>query len=242
MNLPHVFNVRISRVRRSGFEIPPDPATRFRSGDVLTVVGNTRSVAMVAKLLGDDIEKTYGADVFSLIAGILIGFLLGQIPIPIPGVGPLRLGITGGVLLSGLTLGGLYNTGRIIWALPNPANILLRQLGLMMFLATVGTSAGATLVPTLEAHGLGLVISGAIVTLVPLVGGALLCRRVLKLELLRTLGVITGGMTSTPGLAAASSFSSTHFASAAYATVYPVALVAMIVLSKVLVAVLGALG
>jgi putative transport protein len=154
-------------------------------------------------------------------------------------VGEIRLEITGGVLLSGLTLGGLYNTGRVIWALPSPANALLRQLGLMMFLATVGTSAGATLLPTLEAHGMGLVISGAVVTLVPIVGGVVICRKLLKLELLRTLGVITGGMTSTPGLAAAGAFSSTHFASAAYATVYPMALVAMIVLSKLLVAVLG---
>ena len=242
MNLPHVFNVRVSRVRRNGIEIPPDPATRFRSGDVLTVVGNQRSVAMVAKLLGDDVEKTYKADVFALIAGILLGFLVGQVPIPVPAVGEVRLGITGGVLLSGLTLGGLYNTGRVIWALPSPANALLRQLGLMMFLATVGTGAGATLVSTLKAHGIGLLMSGAVVTLVPVVGGVLICRRLLKLELLRTLGVIAGGMTSTPGLAAASAFSSTHFASAAYATVYPVALVAMIVLSKLLVTVLGLVG
>jgi putative transport protein len=242
MNLPHVFNVRISRVRRSGFEITPHRAMRFRRGDVLTVVGNRRSVAMVAKLFGDDVEKTYSADVFSLVAGSLLGFLLGQIPIPIPGLGEIRLGITGGVLLSGLTLGGLYNTGRVIWALPAPANGLLRQLGLMLFLATVGTSAGATLVPTLASQGTGLLVSGALVTLVPLLGGVVLCRKVLGLELLRTMGVITGAMTSTPGLAAASALSSTQFASGVYATVYPIALVAMIVFSKLLVAVLGWVG
>jgi len=88
----------------------------------------------------------------------------------------------------------------------------------------------------------GLVVSGALVTLVPLVGGVVLCRRVLGLELLRTLGVITGAMTSTPGLAAASALSSTHFATGAYATVYPMALVAMIVFTKLLVAVLGWVG
>jgi len=242
VNLPRVFNVRVSRVRRSGFDMPPDPSTRFRSGDVLTVVGNRRSVATVARLFGDDVAKTYGADVFSLVAGILLGFLLGQVPLPVPGVGAIRLETTGGVLLSGLVLGGLYNTGRVIWALPAPANNLLRQLGLMLFLATVGTNAGRTLLPTLQSSGPGLLVSGALVTLVPFIGGVIICRRGLRLPLLRTLGVITGGMTSTPGLAAASAYSATQFASAAYATVYPVALVSMILLSKLLVALLTWVG
>ena len=239
LNLTEVFGVRISRVHRNGFDLTPSPEMRIRQGDVATVVGNQSSVANVAKLFGDDLESTYAADVFALVAGILVGFVVGQIPIPLPVIGEIRLGVTGGVLIAGIVLGGLYNTGRVIWMLPGPANQLLRQLGLMLFLAAVGTGAGATIVPTLRSHGASLLISGIIVTLVPLVGGVLLCRRGLGLHLFHTLGVIAGGMTSTPGLAAATTLSTSHAASAAYATVYPTALVTIILCSKLLVGLLG---
>jgi putative transport protein len=239
LNLIEVFNVRISRIHRNGFDLTPSPEMRIRQGDVATVVGHQSSVANVGKLFGDDLESTYAADVFALVAGILVGFVVGRIPIPVPVVGEIRLGVTGGVLIAGIVLGGLYNTGRVIWALPGPANQLLRQLGLMFFLAAVGTGAGATIVPTLRSHGAALLFSGIVVTVVPLVGGVLLCRRALGLHLFHTLGVISGGMTSTPGLAAAATLSTGHAASAAYATVYPTALVTMIICSKLLVGLLG---
>jgi putative transport protein len=234
-----VFNVQIARIMRSGMDLPATAETRLHVGDTLRVVGDARSVSNIAKLLGNDVEETFTASILAILLGLFVGFLVGQIPFPLPWVGTFKLGTTGGVLLAGLVLSGLYKTGPVIWAVPSTTNQFLRDLGLMLFLATVGTAAGATIVATLRDQGLGLFLSGVAVSIVPLVFSVVLCRYVLKIPFLRMLGVIAGGMTSTPGLAAASSLSRTGYASSAYATVYPVALIAMIVCAKLLVLVLG---
>ncbi|MCU0693911.1 MAG: hypothetical protein MUF54_21185 [Polyangiaceae bacterium] len=229
-----VFNVQIARVIRNGMDLPATAETRIHVGDTLRVVGDARSVANVAKLLGNDVEETYMASILAILLGMFVGFLVGQIPIQLPWVGTLRLGATGGVLLAGLVLSGLYRTGPIIWAVPSTTIQFLRDLGLMLFLATVGTSAGASIVRTLQTHGLRLFLSGVLVSIVPLLVSVAVCRA-LNLPFLRMLGVIAGGMTSTPGLAAATTVSGTGHAASAYATVYPVALIGMIVLTKLLV-------
>lgn len=239
LNPRTVFNVQIARVCRSGMELPATAETRLHVGDTLRVVGDARSVSNMAKLLGNDVEATFTASVLAILLGLFVGFLVGQIPFPLPWVGTFKLGTTGGVLLAGLVLSGLYKTGPVIWAVPSTTNHFLRDLGLMLFLATVGTAAGATIVDTLRTQGLGLFLAGIAVSIVPLVLSVVVCRYVLKLPFLRMLGVVAGGMTSTPGLAAASSVSSTAFASSAYATVYPVALIGMIVVAKLLVLVVG---
>ncbi|PKN36313.1 MAG: transporter, partial [Deltaproteobacteria bacterium HGW-Deltaproteobacteria-20] len=212
--------------------------TRLHVGDTLHVVGDSRSVANMAKLFGNNVEATYTASIVAILLGLFVGFLVGQIPVPLPWVGTLKLGTTGGVLLAGLVLAALYKTGPVIWAVPSSTNRFLRDLGLMLFLATAGTSAGGTILQTIRDQGLGLLLSGVAVSMVPLSVSVVLSRYVLKIPFLRMLGVIAGGMTSTPGLAAASSVSTTGYAASAYATVYPVALIGMIVFAKVLVLIL----
>ena len=239
LNLGTAFNVQIARVTRSGIELPPTGQRRLHVGDTLHVVGDARAVENVAHLFGNNVEATFAASVLAILLGLFVGFLVGQIPLPLPWIGTFKLGTTGGVLMAGLVLSGLYKTGPVIWAVPTTTNRFLRDLGLMLFLATVGTAAGSTIVATLRGQGLGLILSGVAVSMVPLVLSVVLCRTVLKIPFLRMLGVVAGGMTSTPGLAAASSLSSTGYASSAYATVYPVALIAMIVFVKLLVLVVG---
>ena len=136
--------------------------------------------------------------------------------------------LDGGVLMMAMFLRTIGKTGSIVGSMSGPANELLRQLGLLLFLAEVGTSAGKTLVATFQESGFLLFGVGALVTLVPMLLAAIVGRWVFKVSLLDLLGTITGGMTSTPGLAAADSMTDSNIPGVAYATVYPIAMVFLI--------------
>ena len=163
--------------------------------------------------------------------GIVLGVLFGKLNISFPGGLSFSPGLTGGVLIVALVLSAIGKTGPILWSMSGPANQLLRQLGLLLFLAEVGTSAGKTLVATFQESGLLMFGVGAAITIVPmLVAG----RLVFKINVLDLLGTITGGMTSTPGLAAADSMVDSNIPSVAYATVYPIAMVFLILFIQII--------
>ena len=143
-------------------------------------------------------------------------------------------GLTGGVLIVALVLSALGKTGPIVWTMSGSANQLLRQLGLLLFLAEVGTSAGANLVATFQESGWALFFVGVAITLVPMVVAVIFGYFVFKISIFDLLGVITGGMTSTPGLVAADAMTDSPTPSVAYATVYPVAMVFLIIFIQVI--------
>lgn len=238
LNCREVFNVQLSRITRNGIDLPATPHLRLHMGDVVHAVGDTRSLANVTKIFGNNTRELYSISLLPIFIGLLFGFLIGKIPLFIPFGGSFYLGTTGGVLLAGIILSNLYKTGPVIWEIPSTANSFIRELGLILFMATVGTKTGATILATLTQQGFDLFLAGMAVTLVPLFAAVFICRYLLQLPFLRMLGVITGAMTSTPGLAATSDMSTTHYASSAYATVYPVALIGMILFTKLLVAIL----
>lgn len=235
LNCYEVFNVRLTRVTRNGIDLPATASLRLHIGDIVHAIGDTRALENLTKIFGNDVKDVFSINLMPIFVGIFIGFLIGKIPLYIPYGGTFYLGTTGGVLAAGIILSNLYKTGPFIWEIPTTANKFLRDLGLILFLATVGTKTGATILSTIRLQGLDLFIAGCIVTTVPLIVSLLVCTHLLKIPFLRILGVITGAMTSTPGLAAATDLSSTHFASSAYATVYPLALISMILLTKLLV-------
>ena len=166
--------------------------------------------------------------------GIVMGVLVGSISIPVFGLFDFSLGLTGGVLAVALVLSNIGKTGPILWSMSGSANQLLRKLGLLLFMATVGTSAGSELGNVFNDNGLQLVGVGLIITILPMIVGGLIGMYFFRLNFITLLGVITGSMTSTPGLAAVDSKTSSDAASVGYATVYPVALVLMIVFSQLL--------
>ncbi len=233
-NFREIFNVQIARITRSGIDLVPDVNTRLHLGDVLHTVGDERALRNISRMLGNDLKSTYDISLLPILVGLLFGFLLGRLTIPLPLVGPLTLGTTGGTLLAGLVLGALYQTGPLIWDVPHAGNRLIRDLGLALFMAAVGTSAGTSFIPTLQERGLSLLFSGVLVTLLPIAVGAAVGLWLLRVRFLRLLGVLVGGMTSASGLASAGSLSSSNYAPAAYATVYPVALIGKILAVKVL--------
>jgi putative transport protein len=233
-NFRETFNVQVARITRSGIDLVPDSHTRLHLGDVLHAVGDERALRNISRMLGNDLKATYDISLLPILVGLLFGLLLGRLTLPLPLVGPLTLGTTGGTLLAGLLLGARYQTGPLIWDVPAAGNRLIRDLGLALFMAAVGTSAGVSFVATLQEHGLALLFSGVLVTLLPVAIGAALGLWLLRVRFLRLLGVLVGGMTSASGLAAAGTLSSTTYAPAAYATVYPVALIGKILAVKIL--------
>ena len=189
---------------------------------------------MVIKLFGNNVKLLSEADFLPISAGIVIGVLLGIMKFPLPGESSFKLGLSGGVLISGLVLSRIGKTGPIIWNISGPANQLLRQIGLLFFLAAVGTQAGETLLETIKANGFVLVGVGITLTLLPMIIASFIGVYILKVNFLSVLGTLTGGMTSTPGLSAVDSLTDSNAPSIAYATVYPFAMVILIICAQIL--------
>lgn len=234
LNLQRNFGCTVTRVRRSGIDLSPSPDLELRFGDKLMIVGEKEGIQAVARLIGNDVKKLSDTDFFPIAMGIVLGVLFGKLNISFGGGVSFSPGLTGGILMMALFLSAIGKTGPIIWSMSGPANQLLRQLGLLLFLAEVGTSAGKTLVSTFQESGFLLFGVGATITLVPMLLAALVGRLVFKISMLDLLGTITGGMTSTPGLAAADSMTDSNIPGVAYATVYPIAMVFLILFIQVI--------
>lgn len=228
LNLQETFGCTVTRVRRSGIDLTPDPGLVLKFGDKLRVVGHQDSLKEVAALLGNDEKRLSDTDFFPIAMGIVLGVLVGKISISFSDSFTFSPGLTGGILITALVLSFIGKTGPVIWSMSGSANQLLRQLGLLLFLAEVGTSAGANLMTTFQESGWTLFGVGVAITLVPMLLSAFVGYFILKINIFDLLGTITGGMTSTPGLAAADSMTDNGAPSVAYATVYPIAMVFLI--------------
>ena len=228
LNLQKNFGCTVTRIRRSGIDLSPSPELALKFGDKLMVVGEQDGVQAVGRLLGNDEKRLSDTDFFPIAMGIVLGVLFGKLNISFGDGMSFSPGLTGGVLMMALFLSAVGKTGPILWSMSGHANQLLRQLGLLLFLAEVGTSAGKNLVSTFQESGFLLFGVGALITIVPMLVAAIVGRMVFKISMLDLLGTITGGMTSTPGLAAADSMTDSNIPGVAYATVYPIAMVFLI--------------
>ena len=234
LNLLNIYNATITRIRRSGIDITPSPGTRIQLGDKLMIACDTGNMGQVSKLLGNDDSKLSDSDLLPMTLGIVMGVILGNLSLSFSDAFKFNLGLTGGVLATGLILSKIGKTGKIVWSMSGAANQLLRQIGLLFFLTSVGTKAGAQLVPTFNEYGLNLFILGAVITILPMIFASVFGKYVLKLNILKMLGALTGGMTSTPGLAATTSMTESDAPQIAYATIYPLAIVLLIIFVQAL--------
>lgn len=229
----HAFGATITRIRRSGIEMTPSESFKLQLGDKLVVACPKDGQGNVIRILGDDDRHLSDTDFLPIATGIILGILVGKLSIGFESY-DFSLGLTGGILLTALFLGKLGRTGPFMWTMTGAANHLLRQLGLLFFLASVGTSAGASLEDTYSTYGMGLFAHGVAITLLPLLLATLIAKIFFKMNLLTLLGTLAGSMTSTPGLAMTDALSDTDASAVAYATVYPIAMVLLIVLVKIL--------
>jgi len=234
LNVLANYNARITRIRRAGIDMVASSKSEIRFGDKLVVACGTGNIKNVRHLFGNDSKKLSDTDFFPIATGIVLGVLVGKLKISFSDDFTFSLGLTGGVLMVALILSRIGKTGPILWTMSGSSNQLLRQLGLLMFLSVVGTSAGAHLVETFKESGLALFGIGIGITLLPMIITTLIGHFVLKMNILNLLGALTGSMTSTPGLAAVDGMADSSAQSIAYATVYPIAMVFLIICVQIL--------
>lgn len=234
LNLQGTFGCTVTRIRRSGIDLAPNPNLTLKFGDKLMVVGEKENVKELGQFLGNDEKRLSDTDFFPIAMGIVLGVLFGKLNISFSENIQFSPGLTGGILIVALVLSAIGKTGPIIWSMSASANQLLRQLGLLLFLAEVGTSAGVNLVATFEESGMTLFLVGLAITMVPMFVAVGVGYFIFKINILDMLGTITGGMTSTPGLAAADSMTDSDAPSIAYATVYPIAMVFLIIFIQII--------
>lgn len=235
LHLPERFGAIVTRVRRGDVDFLARDATVLELGDRVRVVAPREGLAAVTAFFGDSQRRLSEIDVTSFSAGLALGLLLGLVPIPLPGGAEFRLGFAGGPLLVGLALGALGRTGPVVWRLPHGANLTLRQLGLILFLAGVGTRSGYAFASTVGGGlGLALFAAGAVMTAALALLALWLAVRVLKMPFATAAGLLAGLQTQPAVLNFAVEQTGSDEPNIAYATVYPLATIAKIVLAQAL--------
>lgn len=238
MRLLERYTVVITRIRRQGVEFTPTGNSTLEMGDHIRVVGDKTAVEEFVRLVHGRPHKAQETNMLPFLGGLLIGILVGAIPLTLPSGMQIRLGSAGGAFLVSLLVGHFGGLGPLRLYVPAAARILARELGLILFLAGAGISAGANFVETLQQQGLSLFVSGALVTLSAVLAGLGLMHLFYRMNLLATMGALSAGMTNPPGLGAANSQTETDLPTIYYASVYPVALIFKIVLAQMLAAIL----
>ena len=235
LNLPQQFGAVVTRLRRGDIELLPHGDTVLELGDRVRVLARRDNIDAVSKFFGDSYRGVSEVDILSFSLGLTLGLVLGMIPVPLPGGGVVKLGYAGGPLIVGLTLGWLERTGPMIWSLPYSANLVLRQIGLVCFLASIGTRSGHTFATTL-AGGSGAVIFvvGSLITCTSAFLALWIGYRLLKIPMGLLIGLLAGLQTQAAVLGFALDQTHDDLPNVGYATVFPVALVTKIILAQVL--------
>lgn len=236
LGLKKNFKATVTRVRRAGIDLPAEPGLKLRFGDRLMISSNIDNREHLTQLLGNSLKEVETTSFLPVAIGIVIGLILGNLSIPLPFGSNISLGLTGGVLIAALVLSRIGKTGPIIWNLPVTGNQILRQFGLLLFLTPVGLTAGTLIVPIIQDYGPSLFAMAALITLIPMATVVLVGHHFLKINFLTLLGALAGGMTSTPGLSAVDSMTDVAAPQVAYATVYPFALVSIVIATQILAA------
>ena len=238
LHVGSAFSVVLTRVRRESLEFVPRGDFVLEIGDQIRAVGYEPDVRRFAEAVGIHERRVYETGIPAFAVGLVVGLLIGLTPIPLPGVGTIKLGLAGGPLFAGLLFGHFGRIGRLRVYVPMAARYLMRELGLVLFLVSAGVEAGARLVPTLQSQGAALLLLSAVTVTVATLIGFVLSFVVFRQSVAGSLGMTCGSMTSTPGLGAVSSQFDSDVPALSYAAVYPIALVAMTVVAQVMMALL----
>ncbi|HDR1935014.1 TPA: putative transporter, partial [Pasteurella multocida] len=231
------YGVVISRLNRAGVELVPTANTALQFGDVLHVVGRSEVLNQAVSILGNAQQKLQQVQMLPVFIGIGLGVLLGSIPFHIPGFPvPLKLGLAGGPLVVALILARIGSIGKLYWFMPPSANLALREIGIVLFLAVVGLKSGGNFVDTLvNGSGLEWMLYGVFITFVPLMIVGIVARLYAKMNYLSLCGLLAGSMTDPPALAFANAIKEESGASAlSYATVYPLVMFLRIISPQLL--------
>ncbi|MDE5814296.1 MAG: putative transporter, partial [Muribaculaceae bacterium] len=238
LKLRNSYGINITRVVRAGVKLLASPNLTLQLGDRLTVVGERVAVDAVAKVLGNVKTDLKEPNLAAIFIGLLLGLLVGSVPIMIPGVSsPIKLGLAGGPIIVGIIIGRFGPQFHLVTYTTRSANLMLRGIGLSLFLACLGLSAGAGFVDTImRADGLEWIGLGFIITVVPSVAMSVLAMRVWHLDFASTCGMICGAMANPMALTYSSEQAKGNDSPAeAYATVYPLTMFTRVVIAQILI-------
>lgn len=232
--------VNITRVFRAGMTLFPYSNLHLQVGDQVYCVGPEPALQRLETLLGNKMKKLYHPNIFTIFVGLAFGIVLGSIPIAVPGMpAPLKLGLAGGPLIVAILLGRFGNFARLVTYTTQSASLMMREIGISLFLASVGLAAGESFVAAItQGNGLLYVALGLFVTLIPLIVVGGVARRVFKINYHSIVGLMAGATTDPPALAYAATLSEKNSSSVAYSTVYPLAMFLRILTGQLLLVLL----
>lgn len=232
--------VNITRVFRAGMTLFPYSNLHLQVGDQVYCVGPEPALQRLETLLGNKMKKLYHPNIFTIFVGLAFGIVLGSIPIAVPGMpAPLKLGLAGGPLIVAILLGRFGNFARLVTYTTQSASLMMREIGISLFLASVGLAAGESFVAAItQGNGLLYVLLGLFVTLIPLLVVGVVARKVFHINYHSIVGLMAGATTDPPALAYAATLSEKNSSSVAYSTVYPLAMFLRILTGQLLLVLL----
>lgn len=236
LRLRNSFDINITRVNRAGIQLVAYPGLRLQLGDRLTVVGTEAAIAKVGEILGNEEKVLRKPNLVAIFVGMLLGVILGAIPISFPGMSvPVKLGIAGGPIIVGILMGAYGSRIHLSTYTTRSANLMLRQLGIVIYLACLGFSAGPNFVPTVfSAQGALWLAMSLIIAIVPVLVSGFIASKFGKLDYAQNAGMLCAAMANPMALTYANSNSNEEEASEAYATVYPLSMFLRVISAQLL--------
>ncbi|MBR4849317.1 MAG: putative transporter [Alistipes sp.] len=229
------YHVTITRVVRAGIELVASYELRLQMGDVVVVVGRANDLDQVSTILGNSVKRLDHPNLTPIFIGMFLGVLLGSIPIAIPGVPQaVKLGLAGGPLIVAILLAKYGPKYKLNTFTTNSANMMIREIGISLFLAAVGLGAGEGFVEAIAGGGYWWILFGVAITMLPLLIVGFIARKGMKMDYFSLMGLMSGAMTDPPALAYANTVATNDRAAVAYATVYPLTMFLRIFTAQIL--------
>ena len=237
MHFSSVYGVTVTRISRQGMDVFASRNYRFQVGDKILVVGPEDNVSRISELMGNSVKRLDTPNIATIFIGIIIGILFGSIPFAIPGMPvPLKLGIAGGPLIIAILIGRFGHRMKLNTYTTTSANMMLREIGLVLFLTSVGVKAGAHFWETVvQGDGLMYVFTGFLITIIPILIVGVIARLKFKFNYFTIMGMIAGTCTDPPALAYANSVCSREAPAIGYSTVYPLSMFLRIFTAQLIV-------
>ncbi len=231
-----MYGVNVTRIYRSGIELFASPSVILQVGDILTTVGPEDAVERFANKIGDQKQQLDKPNLLTLFVGILVGIVFGMIPIAIPGMSmPVKLGLAGGPLIIAILLGRFGYKLHLVAYTTNSASLMIRDIGLVLFLASVGIKAGGNFIDTVMNGGVHYVWMGFLITVLPLLIMGVFARMKWKMNYFLIMGILSGATTDPPALAFSTATANNGIPSVGYSTVYPLSMFLRIISAQVII-------
>lgn len=237
LKLGKAFGITVTRVNRAGVDLLAKPNLQLQIGDKLTIVGTQTSIDAAANLLGNSMRRLREPNLIAIFLGIALGIFLGSIPFFIPGIPqPIKLGLAGGPLIVAILISKFGPKYKLVTYTTMSANLMLREVGIALFLACVGLDAGSGFINTIvNGGGAVWILYGVIITIVPLLIVAIIGRYFFKLDYFTLIGLMAGSTTDPPALAYSNSTAGNDLPAVSYATVYPLTMFLRVLMAQLMI-------